>query len=174
MARFTNRLDNVRVAAPCSADWDSMFGNERVRFCEQCQLNIYNLSEMSKAEAERLIGQAEGRLCVRYYRRRDGSIITQNCPVGLRAIKRKLSRVATAVASSLLSFFAAVGFYRVADLARPHVMGRMVVGDVYRPIPPSAQGTFVVSPVPEERIVIGKMVRINTPKQSSRKLRPLR
>src|SRR5215813_13613862 len=111
MARFTSRLDRVRVAAPCPAHWDSMYGNERVRFCDQCQVNVYNLSDMSKAEAERLIGQAEGRLCVRYYKRRDGSIITQNCPVGLRAIKRRLSRIATAVASSLLSFFAAIGFY---------------------------------------------------------------
>ena len=159
MARFTNTLDNVRVAAPCSADWDSMFGNERVRFCEQCQLNVYNLSEMSKAEAERLIGQAEGRLCVRFYRRRDGSIITRNCPVGLRAIKRRLSRVATAVASSVLSFIAGIGLYRIADrlsLIQPHVMGQMV--DVYRPFPPSVQGELVVRPSPED-IVVGRFVQ---------------
>src|ERR1051325_3406526 len=81
MAKFTNRLDSVRIASPCPADWDSMYGNERVRFCGQCQLHVYNLSDMSKAEAEQLIGQTEGRLCVRYYKRRDGSIITQNCPL---------------------------------------------------------------------------------------------
>ena len=168
MARFTSTLDNVRVAAPCSADWDTMFGNERIRFCEQCQLNVYNLSEMSKAEAERLIGQAEGRLCVRFYRRRDGSIITRNCPVGLRAIKRRLSLVATAVASSVLSFIAGIGFYRLADrppLVRGHVMGAVAAGD-YRPLPqPSVQGAPAVSPSPAD-IVVGRLIPIKTHRTS--------
>lgn len=172
MARFTSRLDSVRIAAPCPADWDSMYGNERVRFCDQCQLNVYNLSDMSRTEAERLIGHAEGRLCVRYYKRRDGSIITQNCPVGLRAIKRRLSRIATAVMSSLLGFFAAIGFYRIVDGARPHVMGMMVVGDVVRPMPPSVNRTPVVSPVPEHQMVVGKLVRLDRPKPVVRKVRP--
>jgi len=164
MARFTNRLDNIRVAAPCSADWDSMVGNERVRLCEQCHLNVYNLSEMSRVEADRLINQAEGRLCVRFYRRRDGSIITQNCPVGLRAIKRRLSRVATAVASFILSLMAGVGFYRVADRRvwfRPHVMGGIAPADRNRPLPPSVQGQVVISPSPE-KIAMGKLVPMKT------------
>src|ERR1041385_2960508 len=153
MARFTTRLDNIRVAAPCSADWDSMFGNEQVRSCEQCHLNVYNLSEMSRVEAYRLINQAEGRLCVRFYRRRDGSIITQNCPVGLRAIKRRLSRVATAAASFVLSLMAGVGFYRFADKlvwSRPHVMGAIAAPRENRPLPTKIQGEVVVSPSPEE------------------------
>jgi hypothetical protein len=168
MARFTNRLDNVRVAAPCPADWDGMYGNERMRFCDQCQLNVYNLSEMSRADAERLIGQAEGRLCVRYYRRRDGSIMTRNCPVGLRALKRRLSRVATAAASSILSFFAGIGIYQITTPR--YTTGVMVVGDVSRPVPPS-QGAIVVSPVPEENEIVGELVRIDQPKPAQRKLR---
>ena len=158
MARFTTRLDNVRVAAPCSADWDSMFGNERVRLCEQCHLNVYNLSEMSRVEAERLIDQAEGRLCVRFYQRRDGSIITQNCPVGLRAIKRRLSRVATAVASFVLSLMAGVGLYRVADkpVFQPHVMGTIDTADGNQPLPPTVQGAVVVSPSPQP-FVMGRL-----------------
>ena len=171
MARFTSRLDNIRVAAPCSADWDSMFGNERVRLCEQCHLNVYNLSEMSRVEADRLINQAEGRLCVRFYRRRDGSILTQNCPVGLRAIKRRLSRVATAVASFIISLIAGVGFYRFADKLvwfQPHVMGGIAPAD--RPLPPAIQGTLVVSPAPEE-IVMGKLVPMETRRRSVPKLK---
>ncbi len=171
MARFTTKLDNVRVAAPCPADWDSRYGNERVRFCAQCQLNVYNLSNMSRAEAEQLIGQAEGRLCVRYYKRRDGSILTQNCPVGLRAIKRRLSRIAAAVASSVLSFFAAIGFYRMVDAPRPLLMGAMVVEGVDQRTPPSMNRT---RPVPERGLVLGKIMSINTPEPPVRKLRKLR
>jgi hypothetical protein len=109
MRRFTSPLKNVTVATPCPADWDGMIGSERVKFCGQCELNVYNLSAMSTREAESLIAGAEGRLCVRFYRRKDGSIITQDCPVGLRALKRRASRIKRAVASSVLGFLAGVG-----------------------------------------------------------------
>jgi hypothetical protein len=109
MRRFTSPLNNVTVAAPCPADWDSMIGSERVRFCGQCELNVYNLSAMSCPEAESLITRTEGRLCVRFYRRKDGSIITEDCPVGLRALKRRASRIKRAIASSILGFLAGIG-----------------------------------------------------------------
>ena len=137
MSRFNSTLDHVRVAAPCSADWDSMFGDERVRFCGQCKLNVYNLSEMKRSEAELLVARAEGRLCVRYFQRRDGSIITQNCPVGLRAIKRRLTRVANAIGSTLLSFFAGIGAFAIAErlylISVPHpgpIAGAIAVGKI--------------------------------------------
>jgi len=129
MARFTSRLDNVRIASPCPANWDSMCGNERIRFCGECQLNVYNISEMSKAEAEQLIGQAEGRLCVRYYRRKDGSIITQNCPVGLRALKRRVSRIAAAISSLIFTFLTGVGAHSLAGKMYL-VEERLLMGDM--------------------------------------------
>ena len=111
MARFNNPLDKVRVAAPCSADWEAMIGNDRSRFCGHCSLNVYNLSSMSRAEAESLIARSEGRLCVRFFRRADGSILTENCPVGLRALRRRVSYLSKAFASTLLTFFAGLGIY---------------------------------------------------------------
>ena len=51
MARFDSPLKHVKVAAPCNADWDQMIGNDRARFCGHCNLNVYNLSSMSKSEA---------------------------------------------------------------------------------------------------------------------------
>ena len=87
MARFKHPLDRVQVAAPCKADWDEMIGTDRVRFCGQCSLNVYNLSAMTRDEAESVIAANEGKLCVRFYRRKDGSILTQDCPVGLAAIR---------------------------------------------------------------------------------------
>ncbi len=109
MRKFTSPLDGVRVAAPCPADWNKMVGDERVRYCGQCSLHVYNLSGMTKGDAERLVANAEGRLCIRYYKRADGSILTRNCPVGLRAIRRKASRVAGAALSAVLGFFAGLG-----------------------------------------------------------------
>ena len=148
-----------------------MFGNERVRYCEQCHLNVYNLSEMSRVEAYRLINQAEGRLCVRFYRRRDGSIITQNCPVGLRAIKRRLSRVATAGVSFVLSLMAGVGLYRVADKLvslQPDVMAPITTADDNRPLVRSEQGMAIVRPQAEQ-IVVGRLVPMKTQRTSASK-----
>ena len=160
MARFNNRLDDVHVAAPCPADWDSMYGNERVRFCGQCQLNVYNLSEMSKAEAEQLIGKAEGRLCVRYYRRRDGSIITQNCPVGLRALKRRVTRVATAVASVIFTLLAEVGVHglvsKLSQLRYSRTMGALPMTRIEEPPTVVTMG----SPPPPIRFTTGQLILI--------------
>src|SRR5712691_7472872 len=115
MKRFTSSLRNVKVASPCPADWDRMIGDERARFCGQCELNVYNLSAMSTLEAESLIARTEGRLCVRYYRRKDGSIITQDCPVGLRRLKQRAARIKRAVASLVLGFLAGLGFHGAAN-----------------------------------------------------------
>jgi hypothetical protein len=109
MSRFTNTLSRVRVAAPCQSDWNEMRGDERVRFCHLCSLNVYNLSAMTRREAERLVTGAEGRLCIRFYRRADGTILTQSCPVGLRALKRRVTRVGSATFAAIISFLVGVG-----------------------------------------------------------------
>ncbi len=142
MRKCDSPLDHVTVAAPCNMGWDNMVGNERVRFCGQCNLNVYNLSAMSKSEAERLVSQAEGRLCVRYYRRADGTILTKNCPVGLRALKRRLSRIASASISAALSFFA--GLLAATGLRQQP------------PIPVATQGAMikVSEKLPERNIVL--------------------
>jgi hypothetical protein len=106
MSRSKSPLNNIKIASPCSADWNTMYGSERKRFCGECKLNVYNLSAMSIQDAEELLLRSEGRLCVRYYRRADGTILTEDCPVGWAGIKRRLSRAATAVAAML---FAALG-----------------------------------------------------------------
>ena len=82
MTRNKFELDRIAVASPCSVAWDEMEGDDRVRFCDRCSLNVYNISAMTKAEAESVITNTEGRVCARFYRRADGTILTQDCPVG--------------------------------------------------------------------------------------------
>ena len=98
-------LDNVRVATPCPANWDEMVGGERVRYCRSCEKNVYNLSEMTKDEAENLLQTHDGKLCIRYYQRADGKIMTQNCPVGLRTLRRAYLTVNAKVAALLTAIF---------------------------------------------------------------------
>ncbi|HYH86144.1 MAG TPA: hypothetical protein VEX60_11870 [Pyrinomonadaceae bacterium] len=144
MTKYTNPLNHVRVAAPCPADWERMVGDERARYCGQCNLHVYNLSGMTKRQAETLITNTEGRLCVRFFRRADGTILTRNCPIGLRALKRRVSRTLNAALSAVLSFFAGFGLVQSLKPAREvHVMGAIAM--------PAVQGDMAIPPstVPE-------------------------
>src|SRR5215203_2536164 len=132
MPAYTNPLEHVKVAAPCPADWGRMVGDERVRYCNKCSLHVYNLSGMTRREAEALVTSAEGRLCVRFYRRPDGTILTRNCPVGLSALKRRAAHAATATLTAVLGFFAGLGLNFGLDRAlSPSVMEESAV-----PAPP--------------------------------------
>ena len=104
-------LDNVRVAAPCPANWNEMAGGERVRYCRACEKNVYNLSEMSRKDAEELLETHEGRLCIRYYQRADGKIITQNCPVGLRTARRLYLKSAAKVSAICGAIFGSAAIF---------------------------------------------------------------
>ncbi|MCA9252855.1 MAG: hypothetical protein R3E58_09110 [Phycisphaerae bacterium] len=90
-------LQRVRVASPCHESWADMSGDERVRHCDRCDLNVYNLSEMNRTEAEELIRNNEGRLCVRFYARADGTMITRDCPVGRGLVRRRLRWIAACI-----------------------------------------------------------------------------
>lgn len=89
-----------------------MAGDDRVRFCGQCHLNVYNLSAMSAQEGRSLVVEREGRLCVRFYQRHDGTVLTKDCPVGLRIVMRRLARAAAIAFSALLNVLPAVGCAR--------------------------------------------------------------
>jgi hypothetical protein len=86
-------LANVRVASPCVARWADMTGDDRARFCAQCQKSVYNLSEMTAEDAADLIRKKEGKLCVRFYQRADGTVLTADCPVGAGALMRRVKRL---------------------------------------------------------------------------------
>lgn len=90
-------LNDLRIATPCRASWEAMRGDDRVRFCDSCSKHVYDVSGMTAEAAVTLIRESEGRLCLRLYRRKDGTVLTADCPVGVRsALRRRLVRLATA------------------------------------------------------------------------------
>jgi hypothetical protein len=93
----------LQVASPCSADWEKMVGDDRVRYCPECKLSVYNFSAMTEAEVKRIVAHRGGRLCGRLYRRADGTLLTQNCPVGLRLAVLRASRAAVAALAAVMS-----------------------------------------------------------------------
>jgi hypothetical protein len=115
-------LANIKVASPCTAEWAAMTGDERTRHCGECKKSVYNLSELTRDEAEALILEKEGRLCVRYYQRTDGTILLKDCTIGVT--RRRRRRVIAAGAAALLAGGAAAG-YNLMHRGETAVMGDM-------------------------------------------------
>lgn len=133
--RYDSPLANLKVASPCSADWDRMAGDDRKRFCGDCKLHVYNLSGMTKYDAENLLRLSEGRLCVRYFQRADGTVLTQECPVGWAKVRRRLSLAATAAFGMLLSIAGIFGV--TSSFGRKNI----VMGDIKPYTTPTPQPT---------------------------------
>lgn len=111
MSQAKINLNNIRIASPCSQKWEEMNGDERQRFCRHCQLHVYNFSAMTKTEVEGLLRNAEGRVCGRFYQRADGTMLTQNCPVGLQAMRQRVSRLAATAFAAVCGLFTGQGSY---------------------------------------------------------------
>ena len=111
-------LSQLRIASPCTVSWDSMNGDDRSRFCGQCRLNVYNISAMTQSEAEHLIAEKEGRVCLRLYKRADGTVITRDCPIGLAAVRRRAAWMIGRVAAGFV--LVASGFAWAVDFANPY------------------------------------------------------
>ncbi len=91
-------LQQVRVASPCKERWDGMAGDEHVRFCGRCEKNVYDLSALTASQAEALLRERGESMCVRFFRRSDGTILTSDCPVGSESKRfwRRVTKVAVA------------------------------------------------------------------------------
>ena len=170
MASFTNPLNSIKIASPCSADWNAMVGNERQRFCGQCKLNVYNLSGMTRREAENLIVNSEGRLCARFYRRADGTIITRDCPVGWAAAKKRMSRVWTAVASVFITALSGMGVVALSRIDTAPVIGDIELNQRREEIP--VMGVVAPDYVPpsQDPAVMGEIDVIPEPRMGKIKI----
>lgn len=95
----------LRIASPCNMDWDSMVGNDRVRFCEHCQLSVHNIDLSSQKQIRRLIARSSGRLCVSYRQPDPRSEMT---PPLLYKIGRRTSAIAAGAFSATLGITSAM------------------------------------------------------------------
>jgi hypothetical protein len=79
-----------KVSSPCPTSWDRMAGDDKVRFCGRCRLNVYNLAEMSREEIAAIVRKTGGRLCGRLYVRADKMGTLRDCPRG--AFRKRVRR----------------------------------------------------------------------------------
>jgi len=136
-------LDNIRVASPCTADWAKMTGDERVRHCGDCAKNVYNISNMTRLEAEALIVEKEGKLCVRYYQRKDGTILLKDCAIGIKRKRRRL-----VIATGAIAMLAGgIAYQELTKNGREDRGGKHMMGDIAEE---PVMGKFAPPPMPPE------------------------
>lgn len=96
-------LNAIQIPKPCTANWTEMIGDEYARFCGICEKHVYNLSALSAEDAANLMREKEGKLCVRLYRRLDGTVMTADCqPSSTRGLVKHIAAAVT-LAGSLLA-----------------------------------------------------------------------
>lgn len=109
---MSHSLPQLRVASPCPKTWESMDGDHRTRFCDECKLHVHNVSAMTRSEARALFQSSNGRLCLNGFARPDGELVTQEslaellelhgaAPERVAAVRAALAAGLTAVALSL-------------------------------------------------------------------------
>jgi hypothetical protein len=110
-----SELGVVKLASPCRMRWNDLEGDDDVvRTCTRCDQRVYNVSALSTLEARELLIKTEGRLCVRFFTRRDGTVITAQCREGQRlALVR---RVAGAIGAAVLAVSGASAARGVSDM----------------------------------------------------------
>ena len=158
-------LREIRVASPCHERWEDMSGDERTRHCGKCDKDVHDLSAMSAADAEALLAARGASLCVRLYRRFDGTVITSDCPEGARLRrKRRIIAATAAITATLLGATGAAIHFDTQDCERgkQQLMGAIALPEpqVTAGTPPPSFGQTVVpeelGQVPTVDVTIGK------------------
>jgi hypothetical protein len=93
------KLADLRLSYACDQRWDDMVGDERVRACTGCNRQVFNLSAMTRTEAEAVMTTRGETPCVRFYRRGDGTVMTSDCPTATRPERRRLTVLASSLAA---------------------------------------------------------------------------
>jgi len=97
IGRNRNMLNGLRVAHPCGKTWDSMNGDDRTRHCDNCNRDVVNLSDCTRAEVRLLLDTATSATCVRFDSNLDGSIITSTRLGRVGTIVRRVASAAVAM-----------------------------------------------------------------------------
>ena len=108
MAKSVRSIDRMIIPKPCDADWDSMIGNDEVRFCEHCSLHVTDLSSLKRKDAMDLVARSQGRLCVRFIQKPNGEVLTRTRPEKLYRIQRRVSRIAASAFTATISVSSAI------------------------------------------------------------------
>lgn len=109
------KLELIEIPDPCTVPWESMSGDDRIRFCGDCKKNVYNLSNLSQIEASNLLITNEGTVCIRMLKRADGTVVTDECPKILRPLRDGFFYLRTVVSAFLMLLISCLPAYSQED-----------------------------------------------------------
>ena len=166
-------LESIAIASPCTASWDEMIGDDRARFCTHCQKDVFNLSALPRDEAETFMRERTADVCVRLYKRADGTVLTSDCPVGVKRKRRRKMAIA-AVGGGLL----AAGVFSQMATSRSResdtVMGKLEVEETTMGVTalPEAEPTTTPKVDPPPQHIMGKRLVHPEPKSHPTPVKP--
>jgi hypothetical protein len=112
-------LNQIHVPEPCGQDWEAMDGDAQKRLCAGCGCHVHDLSAMTATDAQSVLDNAVGRLCVRYETRPDGTPLTlDDAPTPERRVFWT-RRLATAASWALALAVTGLGLTTVRTEAAP-------------------------------------------------------
>jgi hypothetical protein len=150
MSARTISLHQVRVGSPCPKTWDELSGDGGSRFCSHCNRHVHNLSAMPADQAQRLVCESAGRLCIAYVPDERGGVT----PLSYREQKPPRygwKLVAAIAALGGIASGVVTAIYRPKPPPPAPILGKvvrpMVVGDMVVVIPPSPPTTQPQAPL---------------------------
>jgi hypothetical protein len=129
MKKHNDLLDQVSIARPCISDWSQMSGDDRTRFCSECNKYVHDFTRMTRQEVERLVIASWGNMCARITRDAAGSILTREPLPLARIAPRRPSPIAAAVLSATLSLGSAAPALAARDGKPPTISSILDAGN---------------------------------------------
>ena len=119
-------LPIYRVKTPCEEPWEAMaeVGDDR-RFCGLCAKDVHDLTHLSQEEMHRWIEDWRAErgmdaVCVRFYKRADGTLVEADCQPWRERVARHAKRAAlwssARLAAAAATFLALLGLSSKFDV----------------------------------------------------------
>ena len=137
----------IQIRTPCPKRWEELVGDERRRFCSECSLHVHNSAALTQREAQALVADAPGRVCMRI------EYDPQGAPIHREA---RVARVARWVLASGAALLAACQGGRepaaAPQPAPPTSRTGQVVATMGKVASTIEMGDVVAPPAPVERL----------------------
>jgi len=154
------------VPKPCPEDWDQLTPTEQGHHCQTCKTKVWDISSMTRGQAEAFLARHTDHLCVSYRERSNGEIVYAPEPV---VPAGRLTRLLPAAAAGLSLALAACTAATPEKKEAPKPEERQIKGDRAPARPPAdieadiKKGKVAQDPEPKPEITKGKVTLDPTP-----------
>lgn len=95
------RVDRLKIDFPCTADWNQMRGNERIRYCEECNKYVYDFARLPRRQVEEMMAASPGRICAKLTYKNNSLVFLDSKPRP-RPESHRASPLAAAILTAML------------------------------------------------------------------------